>query len=323
MPDSSPWDDIAVPGVDYNVRQVTGNTAVPCYWGRDRDGACLFIVELQGDHAAQYRKSVVAVYGIEVDLRGGESADRQRLVLTLEKEVDRDLFAGLCRTLAFALEHASDSASSLAIALAHIRRWKTFMSGRGEHLSAEEIRGLFAELAFLLELLQERQSATEVVEAWLGPDRSHQDFVFGNTAVEIKSLSGAERSTVRISSEDQLESLNDALFLRIYRLSNLPGAAGARSLNAIVSEVQQRLREAEAIEAFDRKLVSYGYAPLPDYDEPAFVISDIATYSVDVAFPRLIRSRLPAGITKVSYEIRLETLAPCACEGEAIFGGGK
>ncbi|WP_254229107.1 PD-(D/E)XK motif protein [Agrobacterium salinitolerans] len=41
----------------------------------------------------------------------------------------------------------------------------------------------------------------------------------GNTAVEIKSLSGTERSTVRISSEDQLESLNDNLFLRIYRLT--------------------------------------------------------------------------------------------------------
>lgn len=318
MPDLSPWDDIAVPGVDYNVRQVAGNTAVPCYWGRDRDGACLFIVELQGDHTVQYRKNVVAVYGIDVDLRGTDT-DLQRLVLTLEKQVDGDLFAGLCRTLASSLEHASDSTSSLAIALAHIRRWKTFMSGRSEHLSAEEVRGLFAELAFLLELLQERRSPMEAVDAWLGPDRSHQDFVFGNKAVEIKSLSGAERSTVRISSEDQLESLNDGLFLRIYRLSNLADAAGARSLNAIVSEVQERLYDSEAVEAFDRKLVSYGYAPLPGYDEPAFVISDVTTYSVVDAFPRLIRSQLPAAITKVSYEIRLETLAPYACEGAAIF----
>jgi hypothetical protein len=320
MPDFSPWDDIAVPGADYNVRQVSGKTAVPCYWGRDRDGACLFIVELQGDHTTQYRKNAVAVYGIDVDLRGSD-ANHQRFVLTLAKQVDRDLFAGLCRTLASALEHASDSASSLAIALAHIRRWKTFMSGRGEHLSAEEVRGLFAELAFLLEMLQERQGAREVVEAWLGPDRSHQDFVFGNTAVEIKSLSGAERSTVRISSEDQLESLNDALFLRIYRLSNLPDSAGARSLNTMVSEVQERLQDAEAIEAFDHKLVSYGYAPLPEYDEPAFVISEVTTYRVVDSFPRLNRSRLPTGIAKVSYEIRLETLAPYVCEGVAIFRG--
>jgi len=320
MPDPSPWDDIAVPGADYNVRQVTGRTVVPCFWGRDRDAACLFIVELQGDHTVQYRKAVVAVHGIGVDLRDGD-AGHQRLVLTLEKEVDRDLFAGLCRTLASVLEHASDSASSLAIALAHIRRWKTFMSGRGQSLSAEEVRGLFAELAFLLELMDDRQSAGEAVEAWLGPDRSHQDFVFGNTAVEIKSLSGAERSTVRISSEDQLESLKDALFLRIYRLSNLPDAAGARSLNAIVSEAQARLSESDAVEALDRKLASYGYAPLPDYEEPAFVISDATTYLVGATFPRLIRSQLPAGITKVSYEVKLEALASFMCKDEAVFRG--
>lgn len=318
MSDPSPWDEIAVPVADYNVRQVTGSTAVPCFWGRDRDGACLFILELQGDHTAQYRKNVVAVFGIDTDLRGGD-AGCQRLVLTLQKEVDRDLFAGLCRTLANALEHAGDAASSLAIALAHIRRWKTFMSGRGDHLSPEEVRGLFAELDFLVEMLDESVSPAEAIDAWLGPDRSHQDFVFGNTAVEVKSLSGAERSAVRISSEDQLESLNDALFLRIYRLSNLNEAAGARSLNAIVADIQARLHEPEAVEAFDRKLVSYGYAPLPDYDEPAFVISGITTYRVGTAFPRLIRSQLPAGIAKVTYEIKLEALAPYACENQAIF----
>lgn len=320
MPESSPWDNIAVPGADFNVRQVPGETAVPCFWGRDTTGACLFIAELQGDHTDQFRKNVVTVHGIDVDLRGGEPG-WQRLVLTLEKQVDRDLFEGLCRTLASALEHATDSASSLAVALAHIRRWKTFLSGRSQHLSAEEIRGLFAELTFLLELIDMAPSSAVAVEAWLGPEKSHQDFIFGNTAVEIKSLSGTERSMVRISSEDQLESLNDALFLRIYRLSSLPDAAGARTLNEIVAAVQARLAEAEAIEAFDRKLVAHGYAPLPDYDAPRFVVSDVSSYRVSDGFPRLIRSQLPTGIDKVAYEIRLETIASYECDDGEVFGG--
>ncbi|MFU1924831.1 PD-(D/E)XK motif protein, partial [Klebsiella pneumoniae] len=75
-----------------------------------------------------------------------------------------------------------------------------------------------------------------------------------------------------------LESLNDALFLRVYRLSSLADAAGARSLNEIVTAVQARLGEADAVEAFDRKLVAHGYAPLPDYDEPRFVVSDVRSY---------------------------------------------
>ena len=320
MTDASPWDGIAVPSADFNVRQVPGETAVPCFWGRDTTGACLFIAELQGNHTGQFRKDVVTVHGIDVDLRGGETG-QQRLVLALEKQVDRDLFEGLCRTLATALELASDSASSLAVALAHVRRWKTFMSGRSHHLSAEEVRGLFAELTFLLELIERQPSSAVAVEAWLGPERSHQDFIFGNTAVEIKSLSGTERSTVRISSEDQLESLNDALFLRIYRLSSLSDATGSRSLNEIVTAVQNRLGEAEAVEAFDRKLVAHSYAPLPDYDAPSFVVSNVHSYRVGDGFPRLMRSLLPKGIDRIAYEIRLEAIAPYICDNREVIAG--
>ncbi len=293
---------------------------MPCYWGRDATGACLFILELQGDHTTPFRKGVVMVHGIDVDLRGGDSG-HQRLVLTLEKQVDRDLFEGLCHTLASALERATDSASSLAVTLAHIRRWKTFMSGRSQHLSAEEVRGIFAEITFLLELIERQSSTAAAVEAWLGPDKSHQDFIFGNTAVEIKALTGTERSTVRISSEDQLESLNDELFLRIYRLSSLPDAAGARSLNDIVAAVQALLAEAEAVEEFDRKLVAHGYAPLPDYDQPRFIVSDTHSYRVVEGFPRLTRSQLPAGIDRVAYDIRLETIAPYECDNGGVLGG--
>lgn len=319
MPDFSPWDDIAVPGSDFNVRQVAGKRAVPCFWGRDAGGACMFIVELRGDHAAQYRKNAVTVNGIDIDLRAGDQG-QQRLVLALERQVDRDLFEGLCRTLASSLEHASDSASSLAVSLTHLRRWKTFLAGRSQQLSSEEVRGLFAEVTFLLELADRKMSSSAAVGAWLGPERSHQDFIFGNTAVEIKSLSGTERSTVRISSEDQLESLNDALFLRIYRLSNLTEATGARSLNGIVTAAHARLDEADAIEAFDRKLAAHGYAPLPDYDQPHFVVSDVRSYRASDRFPRLVRSQLPTGIASVAYDIRLETIAPFECDSAAVFG---
>jgi hypothetical protein len=107
----------------------------------------------------------------------------------------------------------------------------------------------------------------------------------------------------------------------VYRLSNLADAAGARSLNELVTAVQVRLDKAEAVEAFDRKLVAHGYAPLPGYDEPRFVVSDVRSYRVAGDFPRLMRSQLPAGIAKVAYDIRLETIAQYECDGAAVFGG--
>lgn len=321
MRDSSPWDDIAVPSADFNVRHVTDATAVPCYWGRDTNGACLFIVELQGDHTVQYRKNLTNVHGIHVDLRYGDS-NLQRLLLTLDREADRDLFHGLCRTLAVALTRASNSASSLAVALAHIHRWKTFFSGGvGLRLSADEVRGLFAELAFLLELLASQGIPRESIAAWLGPEKSHQDFIYRNTAVEIKSLSGTERGTVRVSSEDQLETLKDSLFLRTYRLSSLPGALAAKSLNEIVAAVQDRLPDSESLEEFGRKLVKQRYAPLPDYDEPTFVVADVRTYRVTAEFPKLIRSRLPGGIAKVAYDIKLESISSFQCDDDLVFEG--
>src|SRR3546814_13863933 len=80
MPESSSWEDSAVPGADFNVRQGAVGTAVPCFWGRDAGGACLFIVELHGDHAAQYRKNAVTVNGIDVDLRAGDQRSEERRV---------------------------------------------------------------------------------------------------------------------------------------------------------------------------------------------------------------------------------------------------
>lgn len=320
MVEPSPWDDITIPDSDFNVRQVSDQTPVPCFWGRDVAGNCLFIVELEGEHGDLFRQRRVTLKGIDVDLRRGD-LNRQRLLLTLDKHVDRDLFGGFCRSLVSALEQASDSTNALSVALTHIRRWKIFLSGGPQRLSADDIRGLFAELAFLLELLDHMQSTQSAVEAWVGSEMSQHDFELPDLAVEIKSLSGAERNAVRISSEDQLESMKERLFLRIYRLSTVQDPAGSatiRTLNEIVREVEGRL-DSESIIEFDRKLVLRSYAPLPDYDEPSFAISETRTYLVAQGFPRLIRSRLGVGIRAVSYEIQLEHIERHQCDSDAVF----
>ena len=89
---TTPWEEIAEPHSDYNVRRVAGTTGIITYWGKDTVGHCLFIIELEGDHSFQYRRDVTRLNGISVDLRNGENESQQRLVLTLERNVDR-----LCR----------------------------------------------------------------------------------------------------------------------------------------------------------------------------------------------------------------------------------
>lgn len=316
-----PWDGIPTPAADFTVVRIAETTGVPIYWGRDTAAQCLLIVELEGEFTTQFRRDTTPLHGIGVDLRNSDIAGEQRLVLTLARHIDSDLFLGLCETLIASLKDVTDPATALAVTLAHLKRWKAFLAGRNARLlSPEEVRGLFGELHVLRTLYQDTLTQAAAVDAWCGPDDSHQDFIFGNRAIEVKSLSGRERSTVRISSEDQLESLVDELFLLTQRLSDMPNAQHALSLNGIIALIERELTDAEAIEQFTDKLAGMGYAPLSDYDSPHFVVGGLQGYRVTDKFPRLIRSALPSGIAKVSYNVMLEAIAPFSCDDTELFG---
>ena len=314
-----PWDEMKRPNRDYTVRYATAPGDITLCWGKDVQGRCLFIVQLEGDHTDQFRKKITNVSGIEVDLRQLPEPRKQGLILTLENHVDRDLFNGLCQTLIGNLDGVTDPAVALEVALNHIKRWKAFFAGkRIRVLSAEEVRGLFAELNFLGILKTEYLTDAQAVNAWCGPDRTHQDFIFGNTAVEVKSISERDRSTVRVSSEDQLESVSEHLFLDIYFLTEALEAS-AQSLNELVSAVEHELIDADTIEEYWKKLATYGYVEMREYDSPKFLVKRSSTYRVSECFPRLVRSDLPDGVVDIKYNLQLEKIAPFECNRSEIW----
>lgn len=317
----APWDEMKTPESDYTVRYITAPSDVALCWGKDVQGQCLFIAQLAGDHTEQFRKNATSVNGIEVDLRQLPEPGKQGLILTLEKHVDRDLFHGLCQTLIGNLDGVSDPAAALGVALNHIKRWKAFFAGkRTRVLSSEEVRGLFAELSFLRLLKEKHLTDAQAVEAWCGPDRIHQDFIFGDTAVEVKSISGRDRSIVRVSSEDQLETVSERLFFNVYRLTEAPDGVPAQSLNELVSLVGHELSDADAIEDYWRKLATYGYVEMREYDNPKFLVNGSNAFRVADDFPRLVRSELPDGVVDVKYNIQLEKIATFECNQDDIWG---
>ena len=317
----APWDEMRTPDSEYTVRYVTAPGDVTLCWGKDVQGQCLFIVQLGGDHKEQFRKNATNVNGIDVDLRQLPEPGKQGLILTLEKQVDRDLFHGLCQTLIGNLDGVSNPATALGVALNHIKRWKAFLAGkRIRVLSAEEVRGLFAELSFLRLLKTEHLADAQAVEAWCGPDRIHQDFIFGDTAVEVKSISGQDRSIVRVSSEDQLETVSEHLFLQVYRLTAAPDGAPAQSLNELVSALGRELSDADSIESYWQKLATYGYVEMREYDSPKFLVNGSSAFCVSGSFPRLIRSELPDGVVDVKYKLQLEKIASFECNHNDIWG---
>lgn len=316
-----PWDDIKVPDSDYNVRMIAHAGSIPAYWGRDTDGSCLFLLGLDGDHHRLFAEGRTAVHGIDVDLQSDRIIGRQNLVLTLGRQVDADLFCSLCESLVESLRSVVRPDAALTVALTHIKRWKAFLAGRNARLlSAEELRGLFAELIVLRRLYDRRLSRTEAVAAWTGADRVQQDFVFSGCAVEVKSILGTDRNTVRISSEDQLDSVQEQLFLLTLRLRDANDADESRSLNELVALMESEIGDPDAIDELLRKLAAYGYAPFAEYDKPRFIVTATEAYIVREGFPRLIRSQMPEGVTGVRYQIELEHIALFRCPLEDVLG---
>lgn len=316
-----PWEDIKTPSEDISVRQIESAGSISLYWGKDSLGRCIFLMEFPVDVSDCYKKDNVSAHGIKIDLRVLKTTGNQGLILVLERHVDQDLFYSLCETLIQELSDISDPLLGGSVALSQIKRWKAFLAGKNSHvLSAEEVRGLFSELKFLQQMLTHLNSERDALDAWQGPETSHQDFIFSDTAVEVKSLSGRERNTVKISSEDQLESLNGSLFLKIFRLIDMPESSTSTSLNELVKEVEESLTDSEAINMFEKKLAKAGYVQMLTYEKPKLVIAEEQLYCVENDFPRIIRSGINSALTRVGYEIKLESLRDYICTDKAIWG---
>lgn len=315
---SMPWDDIKTPKHDYNIRKILNTGFVKANWAKDPRGCFLLILELMGNHTEEFLRHDTMVQGINIDLRSGLTECDQILVLTLERNVDQDLFFSLCKTLLESLKPVTDYNVAVSVAMANIKRWKAFLSGKKRRLlSSEEVRGLFAELHFLVQLYGNLLEKGEAVGSWHGPERAQQDFIFRDTVVEVKSISGRDRNVIRISSEDQLDSLCSRIFLTAFRLVEAPDLPKAMSLNDLVKMVSDSLPSGDILTEFEDKVSAYGYVELRDYDQPKFMVPEQITFFVQGDFPRLIRSQLPDGIRKVSYEIEIEKLTAFKCaEGD-------
>ena len=322
MTDKSPWGAIRKPvGNDANIRRVRDTTR-PLYWGKDAHGDVLFIVSLAGDHREWYAGNRVEVRGIRTELvPSAGPREGHRLVLSLVDRDDKELFHAFCEGLVRMISDVTDGRSRLSLTFEHLKRWKAFMaSGRKNGLSPAEVAGLYAELLFLEELLDQGLPEQGAIDAWLGPEAAHQDFVFGNTAVEVKAVTGRDPSIIRIASEDQMETVCDRLFLRVYRLSPEGRPHDELSLNSLVEKIRETFKEAGSVHLFREKLAIAGYYfELPEFSKPSYIILGSDTYVVDEEFPRLARSKIPAGIVRVSYSIQLENIRSFRCEAGQVW----
>lgn len=305
----TPWESIAVPEEDYNVRLVRAALRSPLYWARDASGSFLFIVDLEEDVTRHFRRQEPAIQGLKVELRGRQGTEGQQLALTLEHQDSKDMFLAFCTNLADAIGEVDNAVRRYDLILAHFGRWQRFFGMARRHiLSAAETRGLFAELA-VMRMLHERSGVplVRLVDSWNGPEASKQDFHLGDAAIEVKSLLGSARSAVRISSEDQLDTNLPDLYLLVLHLSNTPAEGTGISLRSMIDQLSEGM-PLPVRDAFEVKLSAVGYAPLADYAVPEFSVIEYEAFHVRPGFPRLVRPDLPVGVSGVSYQVGLAAL---------------
>ncbi|MCA9018006.1 MAG: PD-(D/E)XK motif protein, partial [Planctomycetaceae bacterium] len=234
-----------------------------------------------------------------------------------------DIFFTLCNDLIQKTEPVKEIMAAMEILFARLERWRSFLSRtRKNLLSDREVQGLFCELKFIEECI-DRQFASHaaIIEGWHGPLGGPHDFVFGQSAVEIKSVAGSQSDSVPISSENQLQTHLGRLYLNVFLLSRDADCTTGISLNDLVRQMRERFEEKSLKDAFEERLMESGYIDIPEYDLPCFAVSEIRTYLVGENFPCITPDILPQGIREVSYRISFSSIADYLCDISAI--GGK
>ena len=188
-----------------------------------------------------------------------------------------------------------------------VQEYRDFFRGNNiKKLTAEEIRGLIAELSTLKKLLSHNN---DIFDSWHGPDSERHDFRRNNISIEVKSTS-SKNKICKVSDIDQLDKPVDVkLYCDYYQFEKDDQGLSIPSLIKDIKDMGVSDRE------FENKLNDLGYdiAETKYYDEPTrkFRIINNNQFIVDSQFPKITYesfkdNKIPIGVSKLNYQINLE-----------------
>jgi len=310
-----PWSELQKPATGCNMKRVDAEHPHNFFWGQDANSNYLLLFELTMEQSKSLEGKTVDLQGVKIDVTYHPSTSEYFFNLSLRNKKDADIFYRLCLDLIDRTRGVLDRKVALDIITNRLKRWKAFLRGTKRHLlSAQEVRGLFAELEFLNRGLKECHDQLSAIEGWQGPLGEPQDFVFGDFAVEVKSLTGVQNGKVTISSEHQLATHLDNLFLHVICLAEFHDCRKGCSLNAQVEFVRNAIKDPDHREIFDSRLYETGYFELKDYDAPCYSVTKVESFHVRGSFPRIPPDDLSEGVSNVTYELELKSLEGYVCE---------
>jgi putative PD-(D/E)XK family protein DUF4420 len=306
--DSASWRELEAerPGFGHlNAKRVNDQSAVVLAVDHDGRRHILLPVDSANDQLNDNRSR-----GLSITTRGLEvEAQPERFFIDLccIDGAGHDAFDLLGNALINELEAGAPIIDAVKGTVA---RWRRFWGAAPpEGLSPEEVRGLFAELWFLLVWSLPHG---DPVERWVGPTATRHDFQWPRWAIECKATTSVRGHIHRINGLDQLDPpLNGRLYLFSLRMREEPSASN--SLITLVEAITHRLAANPVdLDLFETRLAAAGYSIVHSdrYREIRFRVVDERLYVVAHGFPRLSAASfvggLPPAIERVEYEVNLE-----------------
>lgn len=309
---NNPWTDIpAAPVGRFAKRRVALSASHSIFWIRDEKERVGIILELgKKIPKTMLVDAKINIRDIEITVLDVEEEKVRILAVVLDDYKKRGVFAKLCHDLIDNVLKSETKEDAFLAVCTRLKQWQSLLSARRDGLlSRSEVQGLFAELCFIKEMSEAFSgSLPRLVTGWEGPDQLQHDFILGDKAVEIKSLSGKDKHKVSISSEDQLQSHLEEFFLCVYLFAETSSVDRGKNLNQLVAELRECIDLSEIREMFEHKLNKAGYLDISDYDMPYFSISGRNDYRINSDFPRIVPAMLPQGIDGVKYSVSLAAI---------------
>ena len=319
MNNNDPWSVLSLPSNEkLNRRKARDGQIVDIYWVLDDSANKGLLIDV--DDLVKPDKLMTASFKLKGMKFGLIKESKKRLLITLHEHEFKDIFLKLCNDL---IDIACDCASVKQVFPAVAKRisaWKKLLANsRGNLLSDIEKQGLYAELLFFKTLIESKpELETEFIGSWKGPEKSQHDFVIGDKAIEIKSITNSSRNKVKISSEDQLCTKLNELYLSVYFLVVHGQGEIGRNLNELVKLILLEINDSENKEKFESKLLEARYIDISDNDLPRFSLKEITNYKVYGDFPRIIPEFLIDGVNSVKYKIELSSIDDYKVDEEII-----
>ena len=213
------------------------------------------------------------------------------------------------------LSKSLDKSQSAKILIKSFNKWSSFFNNVKRYsLSENEIKGLFAELFCLHELISnEEYDIQTITSSWVGPLNKSNDFVLPDKFIEVKAID-EDKKTVSISSIHQLKiPLNSmCLFLNIYELKR-ESVIGI-TIQELVKNIKDLIfNQNGTIESIYEMLNQHSLNTqnISELDDFKFTVKNLKIYNAtSIDFPRISYDNVSTNISACKYELLLNELKP-------------